>query len=104
MVLPAFTGLSALTGGSLPPSTIWVWRPVAEDLLQAQTETLYYVSMILYLGILQNPSFHCVFQIQTIILGKYKILEVGIYRTSLIPIHKPIKKKVFVTEDSYNIN
>jgi hypothetical protein len=30
--LPALKGLSALLGGSIPPSTIWVWSPVAENL------------------------------------------------------------------------
>jgi hypothetical protein len=39
VVLLALTGLSVLLGGSLPPCTIWVWRPVAEDLLQVDTET-----------------------------------------------------------------
>ena len=39
LVLPALTGLSPLLEGSLPPSAIWVWSPVAEDLLQVETET-----------------------------------------------------------------
>jgi hypothetical protein len=39
MVLPAPTGLSALLGGLLRPGSIWVWIPVAEDLLQIETET-----------------------------------------------------------------
>ena len=36
---PVLTGLSALLGGSLSSAAIWVWSPVAEDLLQEQTET-----------------------------------------------------------------
>jgi hypothetical protein len=35
-VLPELTGLSTLLStGLLPPGSIWVWSPVAEDLLQA---------------------------------------------------------------------
>jgi hypothetical protein len=34
-------GLSALLGGLLPPSAIRVWSPVAEDLLQVETKTLF---------------------------------------------------------------
>lgn len=39
VVLPALIGLSVLLGVSLPPSAIWVWSTVAEDLVQAETET-----------------------------------------------------------------
>ena len=39
VVLPALRGLSALLGGLLPPISIWLVSPVAEDLLHVETET-----------------------------------------------------------------
>ena len=34
LVLPALTGLSTLLGGSFPPSAIWVWRPVLQEICE----------------------------------------------------------------------
>ena len=39
VVLPVLTGLSVLLGGLISPGAIWVWSPVAVNLLQAETET-----------------------------------------------------------------
>ena len=38
-VLPVLTGLTVLLEGYLSPGATWVWSPVAEGPLQAQTET-----------------------------------------------------------------
>jgi hypothetical protein len=39
VVLPVFTGVSALLGDQLSPSGIWVWNTVAQDQFWAQMET-----------------------------------------------------------------